>query len=186
MAGVRRVVLVEGVSDQFAVLALAERRGRDLAAEGVVVVQMGGATNIGHFLDRFGANGSDVGLAGLYDEAETRYFRSGLERAGFGAQLSPAEMQALGFFVCSADLEDELIRALGVQAVEQILDEEGDLNAFRTFQQQPAHRERSDAARLRRFMGTRSGRKIHYGAVLVNALDLDRVPPPLDGLLAHI
>lgn len=185
-ADVRRVVLVEGVSDQFAVQALAERRGRDLTAEGIAVVPMGGATNIGHFLERFRANGSEVGLAGLYDEAETRYFQRGLERAGFGAHLSRAEMQALGFFVCSADLEDELIRALGVKAVEQILDAEGDLNSFRTFQQQPAHRQRSDAARLRRFMGTRSGRKIHYGAVLVNALDLDRVPLPLDGLLTSI
>lgn len=70
MVDVRRVVLVEGVSDQFAVEALAERRGRDLPAEGVSVVPMGGATNIGHFLEMLGPTGSDVGLAGLYDEAE--------------------------------------------------------------------------------------------------------------------
>jgi hypothetical protein len=35
-------------------------------------------------------------------------------------------------------------------------------------------------------MGTRSGRKIHYGAALVNALDPGRVPAPLEGLLARI
>ena len=38
------VVLVEGMSDQAAVQTLAERAGRDLRAEGVFVVPMGGAT----------------------------------------------------------------------------------------------------------------------------------------------
>src|SRR5689334_18996534 len=37
------VVLVEGMSDQAAVQTLAERSGRDLRAEGVFVVPMGGA-----------------------------------------------------------------------------------------------------------------------------------------------
>ena len=36
----RTVVLVEGISDQLAVEALAERQGRDLTAEGVVIVPM--------------------------------------------------------------------------------------------------------------------------------------------------
>ena len=40
------VVLVEGLSDQAAVEALAERRGRDLDAEGVAVVPIGGAQAI--------------------------------------------------------------------------------------------------------------------------------------------
>jgi hypothetical protein len=68
----------------------------------------------------------------------------------------------------------------------RILDVEGDLKSFRTFQQQPAQRQKSDSARLRRFMGTRSGRKIRDGTVLVDALDLDRVPLPLDRLLTYI
>src|SRR6478609_10862233 len=46
----RAVVLVEGISDQRAVEALAYRAGRDLPAERVVVVAMGGATNIGRYL----------------------------------------------------------------------------------------------------------------------------------------
>ena len=66
----RTIVLVEGVSDQLAVETLAERSGRDLAAERIRVVPMGGATNIGHFLDRFGPAGSHIRLAGLCDEAE--------------------------------------------------------------------------------------------------------------------
>jgi hypothetical protein len=39
----RAVVLVEGLSDRCAVEALAERRGRDLRAERVSVVPIGGA-----------------------------------------------------------------------------------------------------------------------------------------------
>ena len=76
------VVLVEGLSDRYALEALARRRGRDLDAEGVRVLAMKGATNIGHFLDRYGPRGLDVRLAGLYDAAEEGCFRRGLERAG--------------------------------------------------------------------------------------------------------
>ena len=107
------VVLVEGVSDQLAVEALAERRGRDLSAEGISVVPIGGAKNVGSFLERFGPPGHDVRLAGLCDAAEEGDFRRGLERAGFGADLTRADMETLGFYVCDADLEDELIRSLG-------------------------------------------------------------------------
>jgi hypothetical protein len=95
-------------------------------------------------------------------------------------------MERLGFHVCVADLEDELIRALGSLAVEAVLAAHGDLGAFRTFQKQPAQRGRTDEERLRRFMGTRSGRKAQYAPLLVYALDLARVPRPLDGILAHI
>jgi hypothetical protein len=35
-------------------------------------------------------------------------------------------------------------------------------------------------------MGTRGGRKIRYARLLVNALDLERVPRPLDRVLAHL
>jgi hypothetical protein len=56
-SGIRRVVAVEGVSDRSALSTLALRTGRDLDAEGVIVVAMGGATNIGHFLDQYGPRG---------------------------------------------------------------------------------------------------------------------------------
>jgi hypothetical protein len=39
---------------------------------------------------------------------------------------------------------------------------------------------------LRRFLGTRSGRKSHYARALVEALDLDHMPRPLDLVLAHV
>jgi hypothetical protein len=180
------VVLVEGISDQVALEALAERRGRDLAAEGIAVVPMGGATNIRRFLERFGPQGLDVGLAGLCDAGEEGDFRRGLERAGLGSNLSRADMEALGFYVCVADLEDELIRCLGAAAVEHVIEAEGELGSFRTFQQQPAWQGRSSQQQLRRFMGTYSGRKIRYARLLVDALDLTSVPRPLDRLLAHL
>jgi hypothetical protein len=167
------VVLVEGMSDQAAMDTLAARCGRDLRGEGIFVVPMGGATNIGHFVDLFGPGGFGVRLAGLCDQGEERDFRRGLDRVG-------------PYFVCVADLEDELIRALGTGRVEELIQAEGESGPFRTFTRQPAHRETPRDQQLRRFMGTRSGRKIRYGHVLAAALDLTRIPGPLVGLLSAI
>jgi hypothetical protein len=50
----RAVVLVEGLSDRLALEILARRRGRDLAADGVAVIAMYGATNLGRYLERYG------------------------------------------------------------------------------------------------------------------------------------
>jgi len=182
----RGVVLVEGISDQVALQTLAGRRGRDLDAEGISVVPMGGAQAIGGFLDRFGPRGLDVRLAGLCDAGEEVDFQRGLERAGLGSDLTRADMEQLGFYVCVADLEDELIRALGTTAVQQLVDSQGELGSFHTFQKQPAQRARPLAAQLRRFIGTRSGRKIRYGRLLVEALDPADVPRPLDLVLASV
>jgi hypothetical protein len=182
----RAVILVEGRSDQSALETLAARQGRNLGAEGVFVVPMGGATNIGHFLARFGPQGLGVRLAGLCDEAEEGDFRRALERAGLGHRLTRDDLARLGFYVCVADLEDELIRALGVAAVEQLIEAEGELGPFRTFCRQPAQRDRTRAQQLRRFLGTRSGRKIRYGRVLTGALDPGRVPDPLSGVLSRV
>jgi hypothetical protein len=162
------------------------RRGRDLAGEGITVVAMDGATNIAKFLERYGPRGTDLRLAGLYDVGEEGVFRRALERAGFGVDLSRDQLQALGFHVCIADLEDELIRALGVDALEELIAMQGELESFRTMQKQPAQRNRSVEAQLRRFMGTTSGRKIFYAPVMVDALDLTEVPSPLDRVLAHV
>ncbi len=107
------VVLVEGISDQLALEALAARRGLNLDGEGIAIVPMGGSKNIWTFLERFGPRGSNVRLAGLCDG-------------------------------------------------------------------------RTHEAQLRRFFGTHGGRKIESAALLVDALDLDRVPRPLDLVLAHV
>jgi hypothetical protein len=186
LAQAAAAVLVEGASDQAALATLAARRGRDLAGEGVVVVPMGGATNIGHYLEVFGPRGFGVRLAGLCDEGEEPAFRRGLERAGLAPGPGRSGLERLGFFVCVTDLEDELIRALGVAATERLIGEQGELGSLRTFAKQPAQRARPRDQQLRRFLGTRSGRKIRYGQVLAGALDLTRVPRPLAGVLAHV
>ena len=185
-AELRAVILVEGVSDRSALEVLARRRGRDLAGEGVRIVAMDGATNIGHFLDRYGPQGLGVDVAGLYDIAEERFFRRGLERAGFGPGLSRAGMEGFGFFVCSADLEDELIRAVGAEEVVRIVESEGGARSFRTLQRQPALREWSLHDQLRRMMSGRSGGKDRYARLMTGAVDLDRVPPPLDAVLEYV
>ncbi|MFI2779264.1 TOPRIM nucleotidyl transferase/hydrolase domain-containing protein [Streptomyces sp. ALB3] len=174
---VRAAVLLEGPSDVAAVGALAARRGRDLAAEGICVLSMGGAMSVGRYAHILGPPGLGLRLAGLCDEAEHPFYVRGLERAG-----APQR----GFFVCAADLEDELIRALGAARVEELVRAEGDLRALRTFLNQPAQRGRTSQQQLRRFFGTKKGRKIHYGRVLVEALGPGQVPAPLDGLLAAL
>jgi hypothetical protein len=182
----RAVVLVEGISDQRALETLALRRGRDLDAEGITIVPIGGAQSIGRFLSRFGPQGIDVRLAGLCDAGEEGEFRRGLERAGLGTDLTRADMESLGFYVCEADLEDELIRALGAATVEQIADVQGDLGSFRTLQKQPAWQGRPTEQQLRRWMGSGGRRKIRYARLLVEALDPGRVPRPLDLVLAQV
>ncbi|MDT7842927.1 TOPRIM nucleotidyl transferase/hydrolase domain-containing protein [Streptomyces justiciae] len=174
---VRVVVLLEGLSDVAAVNALAERRGRDLEAEGVCVLSMGGAMNVGRYAGLLGPSGLGLRLAGLCDERERPYYLRGFERAGAVEQ---------GIFVCAADLEDELIRALGVARVGELVREEGELRALEIFLQQPAQQGRAPEQQFRRFLGTKKGRKIRYGRVLVEALDADRVPAPLDELLASL
>ncbi|HEY0637230.1 MAG TPA: TOPRIM nucleotidyl transferase/hydrolase domain-containing protein [Pseudonocardiaceae bacterium] len=183
--GVSGLVLVEGMSDAVALETLAVRRGRDLVAEGVSVVSIGGAQAIGKVLGMVRASGREVRLAGLCDAAEETDFRRGLERTGLGCGLTRERMEALGFYVCEQDLEDELIRALGAAAVQDVLARNGKLSSFRTFQKQPQWHGRPVESQLRRFFGSSAG-KIRYARPLVEALDLTRVPRPLDRVLAHV
>ena len=180
------VVLVEGISDQLALNALVRRLGWDALAEGIAIVAMGGATNIGHFLELLGPPGVNVQVAGLCDRGEEHRFQRAFERAGLGVNLTRAEMEALGFYVCDADLEDELIRAVGVDAVLNVVAAQDELVAFRTFQRQHAWREQSGEAQLRRWLGVKTLRKFRYATLLIDALDLDRIPKPLERLLAHV
>ena len=167
----RSVVLVEGTSDEVAIETLAERRGVSLVNERVEIVPIGGAQAIGRFVAHFGAEG--IALAGLYDVAEAPEFRRAL-----GDDLEP-----LGFFACDPDLEGELIGALGAEAVEAVADANGDLAAFRTLQKQPAWRGQPVEEQLRRFMGSGGSRKIRYARLLVEALEPDAAPRPLQLVL---
>ena len=82
----RAVVLVEGISDRNALEALAARRGRNLADEGVRVVAIGGAQAIARAVAAYAQRG--IVLAGLCDAGEERDFRRGLERAGLATDLT--------------------------------------------------------------------------------------------------
>lgn len=182
----RAVVLVEGNSDRVALQTLAGRSGRDLAAEGIEVVAMGGITNTRAFASRYGPKGLDVPLAGLYDAPEEAKVRHGLAVAGLPAALEPGGLPRLGFYKCSADLEDELIRALGVEGVEAVIDAAGESTSLRLLAGMPAQRGWTREAVLRRFFGSQSGRKARYAALLVEALEPDRVPEPLAAVLARV
>jgi hypothetical protein len=182
----RVVVLVEGVSDQIAVETLAGRRGRNLAAEGVVVLPVGGAHGVSRYLLRFGPEGTGARLAGLCDAGEEHIVRRGLAAAGLGTAGSRADLERLGFFVCDEDLEDELIRAAGPALVTEVFAAHGDLGAFRTIQRQPAWRGKEEAAQLRRFLGAGAQRKLRYARLLTEAISLDRLPRPLTALLTAV
>lgn len=181
-AGARTVVLVEGASDRRAVEALATRWGRDLATEGVAVVTLGGAGNLRSAVERFGPQGQRLRMVGLCDAGEAAEVARVLHRAGLG-DGSRDGLEALGFFVSDRDLEDELIRAAGPAAVEQVVTAEGELRALRTLQKQGPWAGRPLDRQLHRFLGAKGGRKERYAGLLVDALDLARAPRPLVALL---
>lgn len=184
--GVRVAVLVEGVSDQVAVETLATRRGLDLGENGICVLPIGGATSIVRFLNIVGPDGLALELAGLCDAGEERFFSRALGRIGLGDGATRAEMERLGFYVCVDDLEDELLRSLGVAAVERVIAEEGDLRSFRTLQRQPVQRSWTVEQHLRRFMGSIGGRKARYARALVTALGEAEAPRPLELLVGRL
>ena len=171
-------ILVEGDSDKAAVETLAPRYGIDLAADEIEVVSMGGAGNAGRCIAEKAAAGRRVG--GIYDEAEERFFARALNRQE-GEDLSRQ-----GFFACRRDLEDELVRALGVAAVTELLASRGELAGFRSFQNQDAHRADEAADQLRRFIGANGGRKRTYAAAMAETVPLEALPEPLEGLLGWI
>jgi hypothetical protein len=153
------VIAVEGVSDKTVLETIARRLGRDLAAEGIRIQAIGGAHAIRRFVAEFG---SDVVVRGLCDENEQHLFRRVLDTV----------------FVCAPDLEGELIRAIGVEQMLELVD-----GSFRTTQLQPAQRGRPLDAQLHRWLRSISNRRHRYLPVLVDSLDLDRVPAPLLGVL---
>lgn len=185
--GAVAAVLVEGISDQIALETAAVRRGRDLEAERVVIVPIGGAHAIGHFLTRFGPMPTRVRLAGLCDLAEEEVFRRGLVAAGVGSPRTRSDMERLGFYVCVDDLEDELIRAVGTAGVEALFESQGDLRSFRSFQSQLAWRGRDPEAQMYRFVRSSSRRNLRYARLMVDAaVARDALPRPLGALLTAV
>jgi hypothetical protein len=160
------VVLVEGITDRIALEAVAAKLGRDLGAAGIEIVPIGGAQAI----RRAAAEHEGKRVVGLCDAGEERWFRRVLGDATY---------------VCTADLEDELIRALGSDQVEEVIASQGELATFRNFQNQPAWRGRPAEAQLRRWLQN-GGRYLRYPPLLVEALEPERIPGPLVGVLGHV
>ena len=173
---VRAVVLVEGRSDGAALSAAAHVLGRDLAAEHVAVVPMGGITNLLRFADAAASVAPGVPTAALCDGGEERW----LARASLRMPVRPHVA------LCEQDLEDELLRALGDRRALAVLEARGELSAFRVFQGQPAQRHRPATAQLHRFLGVASGRKTRMAGPLTAALGADELPPPFLALLAAV
>lgn len=180
------VILVEGVSDQIAIETLALRHERDLGAEGVAVLPIGGAQAVNRYLRELGPFGERLNLAGFCDADAAELFRRALGRAGIGTPKTTAEMATLGFHVCRRDLEDELIRAVGAERVLGVVDAEGELGSFETLQKQLEWRGRPVTAQLRRFIAAKARRGQRYARLLIEAVDLDRAPQPLDAVLDRI
>lgn len=164
------VVLVEGRSDALVVEHLL---GQHSLAGRLDVVPMGGVTNIRHHVRRLAGGAARPVVLGLCDAGERRF-------------LEAADPPLDGVFVCDRDLEEELIRAVGPDRVLEVLDELDDLGRFRTFQGQPEWRGRPVTDQLRRFAGTRSGRKDLLARALARSLDPDRVPAPLADLVERV
>ncbi|MEF3403173.1 TOPRIM nucleotidyl transferase/hydrolase domain-containing protein [Agromyces sp. CCNWLW203] len=177
------VVLVEGGSDRLAVAALAVRLGHDLGAAGVRVVSMDGVTNLHRHLGEIAGRRLRPRVLGLFDAAEIAYVRRAVDDAGLGSAATLDELAALGFFACDPDLEGELIRALGVERMQQLLTEHGELARFRGFQHQPAQRGRATDAQLRRFLGTHAGRKARFAPLMVDAIEEPRIPAAMRALV---
>ena len=142
-------------------------------------------TNYSRALSTFTLAHPHAGFCGLYDVADERYVRRAL--SSVGAPINDdTSLESFGFFACVADLEDELIRALGAEAVERVIEEQGELASLRRFQAMPQHRGTPVQQQLRRFLGTRATRKIRSAQRLVEALTVDQLPPPLARLAARL
>jgi hypothetical protein len=155
------VVLVEGVTDRIALEAVARRLTLDL--DGIEIVPIGGAQAVRRASTQY--DGERV--VGLCDIGEERWFRRVLGDSTF---------------VCDKDLEDELIRALGTERVQQVVAGQGELETFRNFQQQVYWRERPVEWQLRRWLQN-GGRHHRYPPLLVEAMEPDEIPRPLVGIL---
>ena len=179
------LVLVEGDSDAAALRALAALLGCDLDRHHVHIVPAHGVTNFSRLLVELSSAHPGARSCGLYDAADEGHVRRALARAGIPIEAGGG-LESLGFFACVADLEDELIRALGVAAVERVLEARAELASFRRFQAMPQHRGTPAPQQLRRFLGTRATRKIRSAQSLVEALDPARLPRPLARLMSRL
>jgi Overcoming lysogenization defect protein-like, TOPRIM domain len=158
------VVLVEGVTDRIALEAVARRLGLALAETEIVAI--GGAQAIRRAVAQY----EGERLVGLCDAGEERWFRRVLGDATY---------------VCDKDLEDELIRALGAERVQDVVAAQNELDTFRSFQNQVYWRGRPVERQLRRWLQN-GGRYLRYPPLLIAAMEPDQIPRPLADVLAAV
>lgn len=158
------IVLVEGNSDRVAL----EEFARRLGIAPPTIMAIGGA----HAAARVAANIRETTphqrIIGMVDAGEQRSFARAIDEV----------------FICDRDLEDELIRGLGIEATLQVIEQQGELDSFRTLQKQPAYRDRPLVDQVRQFLHGRSGNKARYAALFAEAIDLNKIPIPLKDVLA--
>lgn len=180
----RKAILVEGLSDKYAIQALAVRKGKSLDAAGVSIVDMSGAGGIRPFLGLLGPNGLGVEVMGLCDKSDEVKWSKALGENGFAKGLDRAGMAKLKFFVCDEDLEAVLITAITAAEVLKVVQSQGDKTAFEVFAKQPAHAGHTLEKQLHDFI--HGGRNIVYASLLVDALDLAKVPASLEGIVNEV
>lgn len=181
---VRKVVLLEGVSDIAALTAVASTRGMDL--EHVQLVDLGGVTNVRRALIALhGTRPPAPEILGLCDAAEARFVEQALDEVGLPVR-DTNDLSSYGFFVCHADLEDELIRALGTEHTVAVIEKLGLDTKLATLRQQPAWQDRTLSEQLHRFCGVASGRKELLAGALAAALPPNAAPEPLQALIERI
>lgn len=177
------VVLLEGASDVAAVRAVAEVLR--VADAHVRYVDLGGVTNVRTRLEHLRIDEPGTDVVGMCDAGEASVVVRALEADGAWIR-DVGDLPSYGFFVCHADLEDELIRALGPLRVLEVLDTMGLRSKLYAFQGQPAWRDRELPDQLRRFCGTTSGRKEILARELASALTPETVPEPLRLLVERL
>lgn len=176
------LVLLEGPSDVAALEAVLTARRPTVPGTAYRLVDMAGVTNTATHLRAAAASSPPRPVLGLCDAGEAWVVVRALQEQGLPVR-GAGDLPQHGFFVCERDLEDELIRALGVEECLRLLDGMGLGHRFRSFSRQRAWSDRPVEDRLHRFAGVASGRKIRLAGAMAAALPPGRVPPPIAGLV---
>jgi hypothetical protein len=129
-----------------------------------------GSATRGHSRRDTGRRGSAPRWLGSTTPPRRPSSGTGWRREGSAPPSSLTDYQGLGFYRCSADLEDELIHALGVECVEAVIEAAGEEHSLRLLTGMPAQRDWTREAVLRRFRGVRSGRRLGRRAAAVRCL----------------
>ncbi|MFC6706969.1 hypothetical protein [Flexivirga alba] len=182
-AAVHQVVLLEGVSDIAALTAVAKTQ--DVNLDNVDLIDLAGVTNVRRELIELHRGSVGLEILGLCDAPEVRFVEQALNEVG-GTVRDASDLPTYGFFVCHADLEEELIRALGTDRAVAVVEQLGLDTKLATLRQQPAWQDRPLAEQLHRFCGVASGRKELLAGALAGALEPEDVPQPLQGLLDRL